>query len=267
MVDIVWVEDQFHWLDKLSPVLKAADLGDGENNNQLTTFGLPEAACQHFNGRGHAPDVVLLDANMNGDDHAGFRVSRVLHKRWPDVPIVYLSEHSGSEIEQTAFEKLETQDFVAKHQQNIEQILCWRIKAVLRQVRIHKGQTSTTSADGTLSRGPLTIDLTTWEAYWHGKKVMNPNNSQRPLPPIPRKILRLLAEHSPRPLTTLQIADYLEMDHFNYASYRQHIKTLRRALEHASNQAGQPSFLELCKKGQGIVTFGDEGAYCWKPLD
>jgi len=24
-------------------------------------------------------------------------------------------------------------------------------------------------------------------------------------------------------------------------------------------------FAELCNRGEGIVTFGDEGAYCWIP--
>jgi hypothetical protein len=28
---------------------------------------------------------------------------------------------------------------------------------------------------------------------------------------------------------------------------------------------GTASFSELCNQGMGIVTFGDEGAYFWKP--
>lgn len=264
MVVIVWVEDQFHWLDKLSPALQSADLGSGAAGNKLITFSFADAACQYLRMAKLPPDVVLLDANMNGDDHAGFRVSRIMQKRWPDVPILYLSEHSGTHIEQTALEKVETRDFIAKHQDNIEQILCWRIKAALRQNLMRHADLA--EVNDVLRQGPLAIDLTTWEAYWFDQKLMNPSNQKRPLPPIPRKILRLLLEHSPRPLTTSQIADYLDMDHFNYASYRQHIRTLRQSIDSVSRQLGKEDFVALCKKGQGIVTFGDDGAYCWKPV-
>ena len=89
---------------------------------------------------------------------------------------------------------------------------------------------------------------------------MNPANPRRPLAPMPRKLLRELVEASPRPLTALQIAERLDADpeKFSYASYRQHIKTLRRAFA-----VVDPEFAEFCNRGEGIVTFGDEGAYCW----
>jgi hypothetical protein len=66
-------------------------------------------------------------------------------------------------------------------------------------------------------------------------------------------------------LTAGQIAERLDMDpeKFSYASYRQHIKTLRRAFDAVEDKEG--SFSEQCNKGEGIVTFGDEGAYYWKP--
>ena len=91
---------------------------------------------------------------------------------------------------------------------------------------------------------------------------MNPSNARRPLAPTPRKLLRELVESSPRPLTAGQIAERLDSDaeKFSYASYRQHIKTLRRAFAVVDT-----GFAELCSRGEGIVTFGDEGAYCWIP--
>ena len=55
----------------------------------------------------------------------------------------------------------------------------------------------------------------------------------------------------------------MDPEKFSYASYRQHIKTLRRAFDAAEGQHG--SFSERCNKGEGIVTFGDEGAYYWNP--
>jgi two-component system OmpR family response regulator len=89
---------------------------------------------------------------------------------------------------------------------------------------------------------------------------MNPSNARRPLAPTPRKLLRELVEASPRPLTAGQVAERIEADpdKFSYASYRQHIKTLRRAFA-----AVDADFLDCCNRGEGIVTFGDEGAYCW----
>ena len=96
---------------------------------------------------------------------------------------------------------------------------------------------------------------------------MNPSNPARPLGPTPRKILRFLVQASPRPLTTLQIAEHLDADpeRFSYANFRQHIPTLRNAFEQAGGNTGE--FMAACKAGQGIVTFGDEGAYCWRPVD
>jgi hypothetical protein len=75
--------------------------------------------------------------------------------------------------------------------------------------------------------------------------------------------LRELVESSPRPLTAGQIAERLDSDadKFSYASYRQHIKTLRRAFAVVDKDFG-----DLCNRGEGIVTFGDEGAYCWVPV-
>jgi DNA-binding response OmpR family regulator len=259
MAHIFWVEDQYHWIDKFKPALESADFGDNSESNQIVVYKFVESASQAINKAKIKPDVVILDANMNGRDDAGFAVSRLVAKKWPQVPVIYLSEHSGTGIEEKAFEQTQAQDFIAKHQQNVEKILCWRIKALLRQKTIQ----AESNSDDIINSGDLSIDLTTWNVYWLGERLMNPSNSKRPLAPTPRKILRFLVESSPRPLTTLQMAERLEVDKFNYASYRQHIKTLRHSFEQASQKKQALSFLENCKSGKGIVTFGDEAAYCW----
>ena len=132
---------------------------------------------------------------------------------------------------------------------------------MLRQNSLDDKVNSTDS----IKSAELTIDLNTWDVYWKSVRLMNPNNSKRPLAPMPRKILKELVECSPRPLTSGQIAERLDADaeKFSYASYRQHIKTLRRSFDVAEGDDGK--FLECCSQGSGIVTFGDEGAYCWKP--
>lgn len=265
MATIFWVEDQTHWVDKFQPVLEATAFDDGPT--EVRVFKFAEAACQQIKlaGDGERPDIALIDAHMNGNDAAGFSVSRTLQRKWPNLPIIFLSEHAGTGIEQEAFEGTGARDFIAKHQLNVESVLCWRIKAVLREDRMRRGGPE--QPEDRLQSGELTIDTSTWEVYWRGVKLMNPANPKRPLAPMPRKILRYLVEASPRPLSTGQMADKLDMDseRFSYASYRQHIRALRRAFDQA--MGGKGDFLAICKAGQGIATFGDEGAYCWKPVE
>lgn len=263
MATILWVEDQTHWIEKFQPVLEATAFDD--HPTRVRVFKFAEAARQHIRlaDSGSRPDLALIDAHMNGNDAAGFSVSRALQRKWPGLPIIYLSEHSGTGIEQQAFEATGARDFIAKHQINIESVLCWRIKAVLRHNMRRTGQHR---IDDVLQSGDLTIDTATWEVYWQGMKLMNPANARRPLAPTPRKILRYLVEVSPRPLSTWQMADRIDADpeRFSYAGYRQHIRTLRRSFDQA--MGGKGHFLDLCKAGEGIVTFGDEEAYCWKPV-
>lgn len=260
MANIFWVEDQSHWIKKFSSVLEAEDF-DGKPTT-LSIYHFAEAARQKIalTDKEAAPDVALLDARMNGNDQAGFSVSNALHKKWPCLPIIYLSEHAGTDIERAALEQFSASDFIAKHQNNVEQVLCWRIRAVLRQASIDNDLSTTMDL---VNSGELTIDLNTWNVYWKGQRLMNPSNARRALAPTPRKLLRELVESSPRPLTAGQVADRLDADpdKFSYASYRQHIKTLRRAFA-----AVDPDFTGLCNRGEGIVTFGDEGAYCWLPV-
>ncbi len=280
MIRILWVEDQSHWISRFKSVLEQADLSvdsstratTSSTSNEVQVFKFSEAARMHIAQAKEAPDIAILDANMNGNDQAGFSVSRALHKKWPQLPVIYLSEHSGTGIEQQAFEETGAQDFIAKHQQNIEAVLCWRIKAALKKAQ-PLGNNGGANASGNhaggntniISSGHLSIDIESWNLYWYGERLMNPANEKRPLPPTPRKILRFLVEASPSPLSTSQIVEKLDADpeRFSDANYRQHIRTLRQSFEQAALRKKQDSFIDLCKSGKGITTFGDDGAYCW----
>ena len=263
MANIFWVEDQSHWINKFKDILTESDFDGGGNTVTVSRFS--QAARQKIAEMENTkpPDIAILDANMNGNDEAGFIVSAALRKKWPQLPIIYLSEYSGTAIERDALEQFAATDFIAKHQRNIEEVLCWRIRAALRQSAIATN-TGPASDGSSISSGPLTIDLSTWHVYWHGTRLMNPNNPKRPLAPTPRKILRYLVESSPRPVSTDQIAEKLDSDSdkFSYPTYRQHIKVLRHAIGKAQNDV--EGFMDLCKSGTGIVTFGDERAYLWK---
>ncbi|MDH5216804.1 MAG: response regulator [Gammaproteobacteria bacterium] len=263
MARIFWVEDQSHWVDKFKDTLEQADL-DGKKNI-VEVFKFAEAANQRISlaKSNERPDIALLDARMNGFDQAGFSVSKALRAKWPDVPIIFLSEHNGTDIERDAITKHNAADFISKHQRNIEEVICWRMRAILRQAVVQQSS-PTQVAEDVITSGSLKLDLNTWEVYWKDNKIMNPDNPKRPLAPTPRKILRCLVERSPRPVTTAQIAEYLGIEPESYAAatYRQHIKTLRRAIDAADG--GKGDFLELCKSGKGIVAGGSDGAYLWK---
>ncbi len=285
MIKIFWVEDQFHWIDRFKSILEKANFSIDSSpteeqseipkkDNQVDIYRFEESARHEINQsiKNRAfklPDIIILDANMNGDNDAGLSLSKLINKVWSQVPIIFLSEHSGTSTEEKVFENTQTRDFIAKHQENIEKVLCWRIKALLRATSMIQSsrhdKDNSLSSDKQIKQGELTIDLVTWNVYWYGEKLMNPKNIQRPLAPTPRKILRYLVEASPHPVSTLQMEEKLNLDRFNYASYRQHIKTLRNSFQNTSS-VKQLSFSELCAKGEGIVTFGDDGAYCWKQI-
>jgi DNA-binding response OmpR family regulator len=262
MAKIFWVEDQSHWIDKFRDTLERADLDGGRND--VLVFKFSEAARQKIASMAveDRPDIALLDARMNGNDRAGFSVSAALLNKWPGLPIIFFSEHSGTGIEKDAFSENRIADFIAKHQRNVEDVLCWRMRAALRHIAVNDGA-ATTAAGEVLSSGDLKLDLDTWEVYWKGARLMNPDNPKRPLAPTPRKILRCLVERSPRPVSTAQIAEYLgaDPDAYSHATYRQHVKTLRRSLDAAEGGTGR--FIEQCKSGHGIVSRGDRGAYSW----
>lgn len=259
MAEIIWVEDQTHWIEKFRTALETAEL-DAGLPNQVQIFRFAEAALTHIRQREQSPDIVILDANLNGNDSAGLSLSSQIKKRWPEVPLLFLSEYAGTDTERRAFEQTETEDFIAKHQNNVMEVLCWRIKALLRKSTL-KSQPERSEL---LTSGPLTIDLTDWQVYWHQHPLTNPKNHRRALAPMPRKILRALVEASPRPLSTEQLAAQLDSESLSRESYRQHIKTLREAFDAVCEQYGLPLFSQLQSKNQGIVTMSEQQAYCWR---
>src|SRR5690625_4901281 len=117
MASILWVEDQSHWVDRFTPVLERTMFD--QKPTELLVFRFAEAACQHIRLSQAAPDLALLDAHMNGDDQAAFSVSRALQRKWPDPPILYLSEPSGTNVEQQAFETPGPAAFMATHKRSI----------------------------------------------------------------------------------------------------------------------------------------------------
>lgn len=262
MARIFWVEDQFYWIDKFTEILEGGEFD--ARPNVLVVCKFTETAMQRIAqmDREQGPDIAILDANMNGQEQAGLSISGTLNRKWPGLPVIFLSEHNGTAIERDALTYECVRDFISKHQKNVEEVLCWRIKAVLRQSAL-QGDVSHAVSAKVIRSGELKIDLDSWEAYWCDVKLMNPDNVRRPLAPMPRKVLHCLVVRSPRPVTTDQVADFLGLDSFSDASYRQHIKTLRRSLD--AVEGGQGSFINKCRSGLGVVSQGEHNAYLWKP--
>lgn len=262
MARIFWVEDQFYWIDKFRAILESSEFDASPNVVEVCKFAESARQCIAQMDHEQGPDIAILDANMNGREQAGLSISNILNTKWPGLPVIFLSEHNGTEIERDALAYGCVRDFISKHQRNVEEVLCWRIKAVLRQCAMQRDVAPAMSGR-VISSGALKIDLDSWEVYWHKVKLMNPDNVRRPLAPMPRKILHCLVVCSPRPVTTAQVAEFLDLDNFADASYRQHIKTLRRSLD--AVEGGQGSFISKCKNGFGIVAQGEANAYLWKP--
>src|SRR5690625_5009460 len=159
MAGILCVEYQARRVARFTPVLERTPLR--RKPTELLVFGFSEAACQHSRLSQAGPDLALLDADMHGNDQAGSSVSRALQRKWPDLPSLYLSEHSGTSVEQQAFETTGAVDFIAKHQRNIESVLCWRIGAALRQRAL--SQPGIQTAGDVLQSGDLSLDRVTWD--------------------------------------------------------------------------------------------------------
>ena len=101
MIKIFWVEDQSHWIDKFRPLLERTDFAPGAEgelaaaqHNRLEVFKFSEPAINRIQQTADddAPHIAILDANLNGNDDGGFSVSKALLKKWPALPIVFLSE-------------------------------------------------------------------------------------------------------------------------------------------------------------------------------
>ncbi|MFE3542503.1 response regulator transcription factor [Nocardia sp. NPDC059177] len=110
----------------------------------------------------HAPDAVVLDMNMPVLDGAG--VVTALRAMGNDVPICVLSARASVDDRIAGLES-GADDYLVKPFELAE--LVARIRALLRR----RTDTPEASAPGTLSVGPLQVDVAGYRALLHGREI------------------------------------------------------------------------------------------------
>ncbi|WP_425301062.1 response regulator transcription factor [Nocardia neocaledoniensis] len=110
----------------------------------------------------HAPDAVVLDMNMPVLDGAG--VVTALRAMGNDVPVCVLSARSSVDDRIAGLES-GADDYLVKPFELAE--LVARIRALLRR----RTDTAEPAAPGTITVGPLQIDVAGYRALLHGREI------------------------------------------------------------------------------------------------
>ncbi|MDP3237930.1 MAG: response regulator transcription factor [Myxococcales bacterium] len=113
----------------------------------------------------HHPLAIVLDLMMPELD--GFEVCRRI-RATSRVPIVFLSSRDD-ELDRVLGLELGGDDYVTKPFSPRE--LVARVKAVLRRAEPAPAPVAAAANERTLTRGPLSLDLEAWRAFWNGAEV------------------------------------------------------------------------------------------------
>lgn len=113
----------------------------------------------------HHPTAIVLDLMMPELD--GFEVCRRI-RATSRVPIVFLSSRDD-ELDRVLGLELGGDDYVTKPFSPRE--LVARVKAVLRRTEPSPAPAADAPKERTLTRGPLSLDLEAWRAFWNGAEV------------------------------------------------------------------------------------------------
>jgi two-component system response regulator BaeR len=163
--------------------------------------------------REHAPDVIVLDLMLPGDD--GLSICRALradsNPRIANVPILMLTARV-EEIDRLLGLELGADDYVCKPFSPREVVA--RVKAVLRRMALPVA----------LQTGSLELDAERFEARVHGQALT--------LTPVEFRLLRKLAAQPGRVYSRQQLMDALYNDHrvVSDRTVDSHVKNLRRKL-------------------------------------
>jgi DNA-binding response OmpR family regulator len=163
--------------------------------------------------RGRHPDLVVLDLGLPGID--GLDVARML-RRDGDVPIIMLTARVDESDRLTGLE-VGADDYISKPFSPRE--LVARVRAVLRRAE------SSTSSNGVLRRGDLTIDPE--------RMSVDRGRTSIDLTATEFQLLVALARQPGRVLTRAQLLDAVrggDVEAFDRA-IDTHIKNIRRKLE------------------------------------
>ncbi len=116
--------------------------------------------------RSAKPDLIVLDVMLPG--MSGVEVCRTLRGE-TTVPILMLTARSD-ETDRVLGLDMGADDYIVKPV-GLRELLA-RIKAMLRRAQMGASAPSSTPAETSLTKGPLTIDPTRYEAYWQERELL-----------------------------------------------------------------------------------------------
>ncbi len=116
--------------------------------------------------RSAKPDLIVLDVMLPG--MSGVEVCRTLRGE-TTVPILMLTARSD-ETDRVLGLDMGADDYIVKPV-GLRELLA-RIKAMLRRAQMGASAPSSTPAETSLTKGPLTIDPTMYEAYWQERELL-----------------------------------------------------------------------------------------------
>jgi two-component system OmpR family response regulator len=111
------------------------------------------------------PDLALLDIGLKDDVDGGFELCRNLRARSPSLPIIFLTARD-SDLDTISGLRLGADDYLTKDISLPN--ICARISAFFRRMEI---MNQPSQQEDIVKRGPLTLDMNRYEAYWHDQRV------------------------------------------------------------------------------------------------
>jgi len=161
-------------------------------------------------------DIILLDIMMPGMD--GYQTLREVRQINKKIPVILLTAKTD-EVDKLIGLEMGADDYITKPF-SLRELLA-RIKAVLRRTSSHEEAMD----DEVMTRGDITINLSTYEVFSIGKKVG--------LTPTEFKILVALAQKPGRVFSRLQLMNVAMGE--AYANYERsidtHVSNLRKKVE------------------------------------
>lgn len=159
--------------------------------------------------RAHAPDLVLLDLMLPGED--GMQVCRAL-RAFSDVPIVMVTARV-EEIDRLLGLELGADDYICKPFSPREVLA--RVRAILRRTRARVDMPPDTG---------IRVDERTWQASMDGRALS--------LTPVEFRLLATLLAHPGQVFSRGQLLSRLYEDHrmVTDRTVDTHVKNLRRKL-------------------------------------
>ena len=195
------------------------------------------------------PDVVLLDRHQDGHTNAGIDICKMIKKKWPSTPVVFLSDHAGIR-DQIGAANVQADVYLSKvilsepdHKELIQKVLLAQI-------------TNTEAPTPVFETGSLKVNVNIPEVWWRDQKLsLSADNID-----IVHELAMQKRKGETRSYRTLAIGGDLRGDDDHLKdNVKKHIQHIRNAFREVDKD-----FPQACKdKRHGIIAVPTRGYY-WK---